>query len=84
MVSCTYLSSLDTFNSDILGARLNAPSLAAGYSSLLRSVRLENSLPADLRELLVSDLRLASAGETAHLACKILRVAVLNNAAYEW
>ncbi|KAI0092172.1 AhpD-like protein [Irpex rosettiformis] len=48
------------------GVLLHAPTLAAGYSSLLRSVRLENSLPADIRELL------------------ILRVAVLNHAAYEW
>ncbi|KAI0340898.1 carboxymuconolactone decarboxylase [Trametopsis cervina] len=40
------------------GVLLNAPSMAAGYSNLLRSVRLDNSLSADIREVLI--LRVAA------------------------
>ncbi|EKM59745.1 uncharacterized protein PHACADRAFT_192119 [Phanerochaete carnosa HHB-10118-sp] len=40
------------------GALLNAPQLAAGYSSLLGAVRQQNSLPDNLRELLI--LRVAA------------------------
>ena len=46
---------------DLVGERLpalqeifaDAPQLAAGYSGLLKTVRLENSLRPDIRELLV-------------------------------
>ncbi|GJE84563.1 carboxymuconolactone decarboxylase [Phanerochaete sordida] len=46
------------------GALLNAPDLAAGYSSLLGAVRQRNSLPDDLRELLI--LRVAALNGAAY------------------
>lgn len=46
------------------GVLLNAPQLAAGYSSLLGAVRQENSLPDDLRELLI--LRVAALNGAAY------------------
>jgi len=45
---------------------LNSPTLAAGWEEFTRAVRQSNSLPPDIRELV------------------ILRVAVLNNAIYEF
>ncbi|KAI0786693.1 4-carboxymuconolactone decarboxylase [Abortiporus biennis] len=51
---------------DLDGALLNAELVAKGWSSLVGTLRDQNSLSADIRELF------------------ILRVAVLNKAAYEW
>ncbi|KAF4599552.1 hypothetical protein EYR40_006646 [Pleurotus pulmonarius] len=51
---------------DVDGLLLNAPKLAAGLNDLFGAIRGENSLPGNMRELI------------------ILRIAVLNSAAYQW
>ena len=52
--------------SPLYQALLNSPAIADGWEQMLSAVRNRNSLPADIRELV------------------ILRVAVINNAPYEF
>ncbi|ESK96681.1 carboxymuconolactone decarboxylase [Moniliophthora roreri MCA 2997] len=67
MEFCPYYSlSTATQSHTCYGSRLNAPLIASGWDTIFSVIRGNNSLPGDMRELL------------------ILRVAVLNEAAYEW
>jgi len=46
------------------GMLLNSPNIAEGYSSLLKAIRTENSLPDDVKELMI--LRVAALNSAAY------------------
>ena len=56
MVSCTHKSIFFGVIRFITSFSLNAPHIAEGYNFLLRAIRSNNSLPDDVRELVVSVL----------------------------
>jgi hypothetical protein len=62
---------------------LHVPPIAAGWNSLLGAVRTQGKLPGDIRELMVSP-PLIHCHHVIQSPCKILRVAALNHAAFEW
>lgn len=67
--------------------RLNAPLIAQGEDELFGVIRDNNTLPPAMRELFVSRSKFFPLKDLIldiYFLCQILRIAVLNNASYEW
>lgn len=65
------------------GALLHVPPVAEGWNLLLGAVRSKGKLPGDVREAMVSSTIL-SLNSLLNFVDQILRVAALNDAAFEW